>query len=177
MKKTLATLLIAGTFVSTSATETEHKHFYIAPKWIHTYGETYHNEKGDCGNGIGLDIGYYLGEGFSVEIDATYEKTTVRAIEEESIEREDVKYLTTSFAMTYTYPLTHNIGPFLKVGYEYEREKIADETKHNTGWIYAVGVEYELNEEFKLMIEYEKSTIDGPKGDMLAAGIVYSFDL
>ena len=176
MKKITATILAVGVLFASESIESP-KNLYIVPKWIHTFGDTYHNEEGDCGNGIGLNLGYRLGHGFAIEIDATYEKTTVREKEEGISYKEDAKYFTTSLDFAYTYELTHDLGLLLKVGYEYEKEKIANETKHDTGVIYAAGFEYELDEKFKFVMEYEKSTIDGPKGDMITAGLMYNFDL
>ena len=178
MRTFLISIIAASAIFAAEAQEYEAaKKFYIIPKWIHTYGATYHNEKGNTGDGIGLDLGYRFAEGLGIEIDVTYERTSVRAIEEEEVIKENAKYLTTSLDLAYTYEANENLGILFKVGYEYEREKIADTTKHNTGLIYAAGFEYRIDEDFKFVMEYEKSTIDGPKGDMLAAGIMYNFNL
>ena len=179
MKKVvLASVLAVGVLFAHEPVEHEaEKAFYVVPKWIHNYGDTYRDEKGDHGNGVGLDLGYRLGHGFAIEIDGTYETSDVRVDKNGVIEEENVKYLTTSLDLAYTYEMTESLGILFKVGYEYEREKIAGESNHDTGLIYAAGIEYKINEDFKFVTEYEKSTIDGPKGDMVTAGIMYNFDL
>ncbi|BCD68877.1 hypothetical protein NitYY0918_C1796 [Nitratiruptor sp. YY09-18] len=79
--------------------------------------------------------------------------------------------------MAYTYEVTEELGILFKVGYEYEYEKSDSEKSHDTGFVYAAGFEYAIDPAWKIIGEYEKSTINGPKGDMITLGIMYNFDL
>ncbi|BCD61078.1 MULTISPECIES: porin family protein [unclassified Nitratiruptor] len=153
------------------------KPYYVVIKGIHNYGDHHGNEKGDHGNGIGIDLGYRLGHGFAVEIDGSYEKTNVTVFEETESVRENIKYWTSSLDFAYTYEATESLGILFKVGYEYEYEKTDTESSHDTGLVYAAGFEYAIDSTWKVVGEYEKSTIKGPKGDMITLGVMYNFDL
>ena len=157
--------------------------FYIATKALVTLGDTIEEEnsklEGSTGAGIGIDLGYKIGNGFSVEVDVTYATNTVTEILS-SGEKEDFTgtYITSSLDIAYAYELTHTLEIFGKVGYEIEYEKIdtlTDSYESNTGFIYAVGVEYEVSESLALLGEFEATTIDGPRGNSIFAGIVYKF--
>ena len=162
-----------------TAGETEHHEelpYYVAVKGMYTLGDTYKEEKGDAGYGVGIDLGYRLGHGFAVEIDGTYENGDVTAKESNGEEvEENAKYFTSSLDAVYVYEVGAGVGILGKIGYEYEHEKIAGETTNDTGFIFAAGAEYEINEEFKAIAEYEHSLIEGPKGDAILAGIMYNF--
>ena len=166
-----------------SVGEEHHKElpYYVAVKGMYTLGDTYTNEAGivedgDAGYGIGIDLGYRLGHGFAVEIDGTYENGDVAAKEEGGEEvTESVKYYTTSLDFVYVYEVGAGFGILGKVGYEYEHEEVSDTTNNENDFIFAAGAEYEINEEFKAIAEYEHSLIDGPKGDAILAGIMYNF--
>ncbi len=167
----------AGEEAEAAAHEEHHAElpYYVALKGMYTLGDTYKNEEGDAGYGVGIDLGYRLGHGFAVEIDGTYENGDVTAKEEEEEISENVEYYTTSLDLVYVYEVGAGFGVLGKVGYEYEYEKVGDETNNDTGFIFAAGAEYEINEEFKAIAEYEHSLIDGPKGDAILAGIMYNF--
>ena len=162
-----------------AATQTEHHEelpYYVAVKGMYTFGDTYGEEEGESGYGIGIDLGYRLGHGFAIEIDGTYENGDVTVTETNGDETtENVKYYTSSLDLAYVYEVGEGFGLLGKVGYEYEYEEIADESGHDTGFIFAAGAEYEINEEIKAVAEYEHSTIDGPKGDAVLAGLMYNF--
>jgi len=189
MNKIVTSLaLITSLSISLCAQE-EHTHksdFYIATKALMTLGDTVeHGEAtldGSSGYGLGVDFGYKIGKGFAVEVDATYAKNDVteRDVNEhghEHVITASGLYVTTSLDLVYAYPLTHQLEIFIKGGYEYEIEKISDldiDTS-DTGFIYAAGLEYELNENLSLLGEYEATTIEGPRGNSIFAGVVYHF--
>ncbi len=188
LRNTLLAVLLFGACAYASEHKTEEHHaekpHYIALKGMYTFGENYTNdegvlEEGEDGYGIAIDLGHRIGYGFSVEIDFSYEKADVTAHEEEAgkivLLRETAKYYTSSIDLAYVYELTHSFGVLAKVGYEYEYEDIAGTTADDTGFIFAAGMEYSINHTYKALVEYETSTVDGPKGDMIYAGVMYNF--
>jgi len=160
--------------------------FYTALKAQLTLGEKVeHSEKvdieGHTGEGIGLEVGYKMGYGFSVEADGTYAHNTVTEVDCTTGTCEktnaDGEYMSVSLDLVYTYHLTHHLGAFVKTGYEYENESISklDVSGSDTGVIYAAGAEYAVGEHTALMAEYEGSTIESPLGSSVFAGVVYNF--
>jgi len=152
----IISVLIASSLVALSgyASEVEHVHskqtnFYIATKAMVTLGST-----------------------------VTEETSTLKG-EKPSGEQQTMAgtYVTSSLDVSYTYKATHELGLFVKGGYEYEFEKIADLNVDaiNSGFIYAAGTEYEINETMAFIGEYEVTTIKGPRGNSIFAGLVYSF--
>jgi len=132
----------------------------------------------DYGYGYGIDVGYRLGNGFAVEYDFTYGRNTVHEIVEgeEEIEAES-KYYTSALDIVYTYEATEKLGIFGKIGYEIEWETISklEIDNREEGVVYGAGIEYALNKDYKLLVEYEHSTIEGPHGDSLLAGVMFNF--
>jgi opacity protein-like surface antigen len=191
MKKIL-TLLAVSSFATLNIYAGEMEHhaaheesktpFYVAVKAITTLGDSIEEEgatlEGDTGFGIGIDLGYKLAYGFAIELDATYvtNNVTEREADGES-EEYSASYITTSLDIAYKYPLTHTVGLVAKCGYEYEIETIDDLNIDNseTGFVFAGAVEYEMSEHIALLGEYEYTTIDGPRGNSIFAGLVYSF--
>ena len=43
------------------------------------------------------------------------------------------------------------------------------------GFLYGIGFDITMNESYKLVLEYEHSFIESPRGDSLYVGIMYSF--
>ena len=84
--------------------------------------------------------------------------------------------MTSSLDLVYVYEATERVGLFLKVGYEYEWEEIEDlgidSTDH--GFVLGIGTEISINEKFKFLLEYEHSTIEGPRGPSVYAAIMYN---
>lgn len=172
--------------------------FYTAFKGLITLGDdTRHGEgvtlKGKSGKGVGLELGYKIAHGFAVEADGTFARDVVTetrcGAEEESEEGEeehtggchridaDGEYYTISLDFVYLHHFTEHFGTFVKVGYEYEAESIDElEIKaYETGVIGAVGVEYIVGTYTAFMTEIEASSIEGPRGYSLFAGILYHF--
>lgn len=186
--KNILGLFLASSLIGVSgyAAEVEHTQekeskFYVAAKALMTLGNTVNEGesqlKGSTGKGIGIDLGYRVGNGFAVEVDGTYTKNTVTEIPSVG-EEEDFtgSYMTSSLDAVYDYKFTHELAIFGKAGFEYELEKIGDAaSKTSTGISYAVGTEYEVSESIALLAEYEGTTIDGPRGNGVFAGIVYNF--
>ena len=186
----LATGLVTGVYaggdidpVETNDLEmTELSPFYVVTKGMIIFGDTVnHGEAvhdGDQDYGFGIDIGYHIGNGFSIEYDFSYSSNTVTEKKEgEEPVNVNAKYYTSALDIVYTYELTEELGVFGKVGYEYEWEKISaldiDSTDHD--FVFGAGLEVEMDEHFKFVTEYEHSLIDGPRGDSLFAGIMYTF--
>lgn len=196
--KLLAVSALCLLSINTAAHETEIEHegrvapvheetgFYTALKAQITTGKTIEkNDKvdieGHTGKGIGVEVGYKVGYGFAIEGDGTFSRNTLTEVNCETGTCEktnaDGEYMTVSLDLVYKYELTHHFGTFVKTGYEYETETIEklDEKGYDTGVIYAAGVEYAVGEHSAFMAEYEGTTIDGPRGNSIFAGVLYHF--
>ncbi|HSR73800.1 MAG TPA: porin family protein [Sulfurovum sp.] len=161
--------------------ESESK-FYVVAKALMLLGDDVnHGEAvldGDRDYGYGIDLGYRLGNGFALEYDFSYGLNTVSEIDAgEVIEEARAKYYTSALDLVYTYEVTEDLGIFAKAGYEYEWEKIAayDIDSEDHGFVFGAGVEVAMSESYKLIAEYEHSTIEGPRGDSIFAGVMYNF--
>lgn len=197
MKKRLTTLTLA-TLLSTTLllaneevnAEDEGESFrhkeekvYFVVKGLTTAGDTITEEEakieGKNGRGIGVDIGYRTGMGVNFEVDYAYTKldVTEKGGAEEISTTGD--YHSISLDLLYAYHINEPLAVFAKAGVEYEMEKIdkLDVDKSDTGLLYGVGVEYELKENITLILEYEDTTIEGPKGYTLGAGLVVGLNL
>jgi opacity protein-like surface antigen len=152
--------------------------YYVIVKALRVTGDTVDHEgailDGDSDYGFGIDLGYRLGNGFAVEYDFAYAKNTVS---EDGLPGVNGKYYTHALDLVYTHELTETVGIFGKVGVEYENEKIKelDIDSDETGLNFGAGVEMAINHRYKFVVEYEHSTIDGPRGDSIFAGVMYNF--
>lgn len=159
-----------------------HSDYYVIVKGLRISGDNVDHEgvslEGDSGYGFGLDFGYRLGHGFALEYDFSYAENSVSEVVDGHIhEVADAKYYTHALDLVYTYELTETLGLFAKAGYEYEIEEVEDydiDTDDN-GFNYGIGVEIAVDDTYKLIAEYEHSTIEGPRGSSLFAGIMYNF--
>ena len=156
--------------------------FYIIGKGMMILGDKANHEEsvldGDQGYGFGIDLGYRIGNGFAIEYDFSYARNDVLETREGHEEEEGrAEYYTSALALVYTYEATESLGIFGKVGYEYEWEKIKkfDIDGHDDGFVFAGGIEVKMDESYKFVLEYEHSTIEGPKGDAVFAGVMYNF--
>jgi len=155
--------------------------FYFVAKTMMVLGDNVNEEettlKGNRGYGYGFDIGYRLGKGFAVEYDFSYVTNTVAKSTEEETQTTSAKYYTSSLDVVYTVEASENVGLFAKVGYEYEWEKIKtynnDEMSHD--FVFGAGTEIAINENYKLIAEYEHSFVEGPHGDSVFAGLMFNF--
>lgn len=188
MKKTILVAAVASQMITQAYAEGEieaveqHEHaetdYYVVVKGLGITGDTVDHEgallDGDNGYGFGIDLGYRLGNGFALEYDFSYAKNTVV---EDKKDEGTAKYYTHALDVVYTHELTETIGIFGKVGVEYENEKIEafDIDSDDTGFNFGVGVEMAIDHSYKFLVEYEHSTIDGPHGDSIFAGLMYNF--
>jgi len=180
IKKILPLVAVATLSTQTMAhehTQTEEKKMYVVAKALTILGDTVEHEgttlKGDNGIGFGIDFGYRLQYGLSMEYDFSYAINSVK----ESQNSADADYVTHALDLIYTYRATHQLGIFAKVGYEYEIEKITDYAidKKSHGTVFGAGAEYELTHQYSLVGEYEHSTIEGPRGDSIYCGVMINF--
>jgi len=156
--------------------------YYAVVKGLYIVGDDVeHGEallSGDAGYGIGVDLGYRLEYGFSLEYDFSYSTNTVtETVEGEEPESADATYMTHAIDLVYGDEIVEKLELFIKVGYEYEIEKIDDYgiDKTSDGAVIGTGVEYEFDDSYKIIGEYEHSTIDGPRGDSIYLGVMYNF--
>lgn len=181
MKKTITMLTLAMSMQvfaaeGTHAEETLHhveSTYYAVVKGLQIQGDTRGEEEGDTGYGFGIDLGYRLGDGLALEYDFSYAENTVKS----PLEEGSATYYTHALDFVYVYEVTEQIGLFAKAGYEYEKEKVEklDIDADDSGLVYGVGLEYALNHDYKLMGEYEHSTIEGTHGDSVFVGLMYNF--
>lgn len=183
-----SSMLMASEEVETTGEESanfRHKeeNVYLVAKGLMTNGDSIKEEdatvKGSNGRGFGVDLGYRTGHGFNFELDYAYTKLDVTETQGEEKTNATGDYHSVSFDVLYAYHINEPFAVFAKAGVEYEMEKIdkLDVDKTSTGFLYGAGVEYEVKENMALIFEYEDSTIDGPKGYTLAAGLVIGLDL
>ena len=156
--------------------------FYVIVKGLRISGDKVaHGEAtldGDSGYGFGIDLGYRLGHGFAVEYDFSYATNTVSELEHGDVVAEaDATYYTHAIDLVYTYELTETLGLFAKAGYEYEIEEIDEYhiDADDNGFNYGVGVEVAVDHTYKVVAEYEHSTIEGPRGNSIFLGVMYNF--
>ena len=155
--------------------------FYVVAKGMFILGnDVEHGHaslSGDQDYGYGLDIGYRLGNGFALEYDFSYGTNTVIETKDNEVEEATGKYYTSALDIVYTFEMTESVGIFAKAGYEYEWEKISkyDIDTSDDGFVFGLGVEVAMNEDYKFIAEYEHSTIEGPRGDSIFAGVMFNF--
>ena len=166
----------------TAETEEERFEYYVVVKAMTILGDNISEEHalldGDRGYGFGIDFGYRVGEGFAIECDYSYASNDVtehRA--EEGGEVLDYSYRSLALDVVYSYEVTEKLGIFAKAGFEYEWENVdeTDEDNYETGAVFGIGLEYGFGPRYRFVAEYEHSTIDGPRGDSVFAGVMYNF--
>jgi len=186
MKKILLafvlTVMTSQLFANEMHDEQKESKYYAVVKALYIAGDTVqHGEAtlvGKDGYGFGIDLGYRLEKGFSLEYDFSYSTNTVTEHVEEELPRDaDATYMTHAIDLVYGYEVIEHLELFAKVGYEYELEKISDFgiDKHSDGGVIGAGAEYEFTHNMKILGEYEHSTIDGPRGDSIYCGLMYNF--
>ena len=173
---TMGALLSTGVLAHETESHEEKSNFYVAAKALIILGndvsEGAEKLKGESGAGFGIDLGYRLAYGFSLEIDGTYATNKIK-IESEKF---SATYITNSLDVAYRYPFTESFAGVIKGGYEHEYEDISGKGSSNSdGFAYAAALTYELNEHFGILAEYEGTTIDSPRGNSVFAGVEYTF--
>jgi len=176
MKKTIlslttAALLSSSALFANEVTEAEHEghgsKFYVIAKALVVLGEEKNGVEGDTGYGAGLDIGYKLPYHLSVELISSYAHNKIGEF--------DASYLTYGGALEYTYHVAKHAGLFVKAGLEIEDAEIENESESESGFIYAMGAEYEVASHYDVVVEYEGSTIESTRGPSVFAGVKYNF--
>ena len=179
----MSSILGAGLYANEIEEKESNSDFYVAVKAMATLGSSIDEEtttlKGSIGKGLGIDLGYEVSHGFSVEVDGTYIVNTVTETDRATGDSRDLSasYATNSLDIAYKYMATEALGLVAKCGYEYEFEKIPDLNvdKTSSGFVYAAALVYEVSEHMAVLGEYEVTTIKGPRGNSAFAGIEYSF--
>ncbi|MEY3002194.1 MAG: hypothetical protein RLZZ428_569 [Pseudomonadota bacterium] len=178
----LATQLFAGGNIAPAPVkivdEVSELQYYVIVKGLMISGDSVMHGNalldGDRDYGYGIDLGYRLGNGFALEYDYSYASNTVSSQGEEDAK---ATYTTSALDVVYTYEATEALGIFGKVGYEYEWEKISahDIDSRDSGFVYGAGIEVAMTEKTKFVTEYEHSTVKGPHGDSVFAGVMFNF--
>ena len=193
MKKVILSLsvamLLSGTalFASESGASYHDSKLYVVAKGLVTTGDTVDHGHdieldGDNGKGFGIDLGYKLTHNIALEFVSSYATNTVTETDMHDphhphIVEADASYMTYGLALAYVFHATDKIGIVVKGGYEIEEEEIEDFhiDKKSYGGIYAIGAEYKLSSNYELLVEYEGSSIEGPRGVSIFAGVKYNF--
>jgi len=148
--------------------------FYIVAKGISIAGDDGANGRStDSGYGAGLDLGYGFGNGLAVELGANFAKNKL-----DNPAENEASYKTVNLSLVYTYDITKNWGVFGKVGYAQENVKIntLNVDDSDNGLIYGGGLEYNINDNYGIVAEYEGSAIDDSlRGDAIGLGLKYNF--
>jgi opacity protein-like surface antigen len=146
---------------------------YVIAKGISILGDDANNLSTDSGYGAGLDLGYGFGNGLAVELGANFAKNNLNNPAEN-----EASYKTVDLSLAYTYDITKNWGIFGKVGYAQENTKInaLNVDDSDNGLIYGGGLEYNINDNYAIVAEYEGSAIDNSlRGDAMGLGLKYNF--
>jgi len=161
--------------------EHEESKFYLVVAALMDLGDSVNHESavltGDRDYGFGIDIGYRIGNGFAVEYDFTYARNTVTKIEGSVVEEALGIYYTSALDLVYVYEVGYGVGFFGKIGYEYEWETISDyhiDTEKG-GVIFGGGIEIEMTEHYKFLVEYEDSRVESTRGASVLVGLMYNF--
>lgn len=183
----LRSILLAATAaaaLSTTAVQaSEEPGWYVVGKGLAIMGddkteeETHAKLEGDNGYGVGVDVGYSIGNGFAFEFDYSYSSNTV-TVKEDGHEDEhvNVDYSTYALDVVYTAEVSEGIGAFGKVGYEWEVESPdGEENAHDNDFVFGLGMEFEVQHNMAMIVEYEHSLIEGPRGDGIFVGLLYRF--
>ena len=161
---------------------TEVSPYYMAVKFMLSRGGMVKEEEttldSNQAKGVGLDIGYKVNPHFAVELAGSYGSNDVKK-SEEGMESETVSadYYSYGINLVFSQEIWEEFGFFAKLGYEKEHETISDLdiSELEDGIDYAIGFNYEMDESKAVLIEYEKTTIDGLLGDVVYAGVEYKF--
>lgn len=184
MKHLLIAVAMIALYLQTLNAQEEHhdSKTYVVLKALYSLGEKVDHGHGvtlesDPGAGIGIDVGYKLFHNLAVEFDFSYDENNVEENDNGHKHTVDGTYYTYALDLVYMHHLTDSIELIAKLGAELEDEQIKelgiDTTE--TGLAYGVGVEYILNHHYDIVLEYEGSTIDSPRGHSIFAGIKYNF--
>jgi opacity protein-like surface antigen len=133
--------------------------FYIVAKGLSILGD-----EADSGYGVGLDLGYRIGNGLAVELSATTSKNDLDIGGDDS-------YKTGALNLVYTIPVSDSIGIFAKGGYMIE-DRDNDDDK---GFAYGGGLSYSMSDATAVVAEYQGSNIDSTRGDAVSLGLMYNF--
>ena len=180
-KVSVVGLLLLALTQSVNASSDHNGVFYITPKVVYTLGDNFvhngHLLEGDPGYGIGIDFGYAFTKNYGIEFDTTYVEADVTGEHNHHRVKDKAEYTTYAINAVYIRNLTGHLNLALKVGYEWEYEKIDHlEIKETVDGVdYAVGIEYAIDEHMEVDFEYEASTVKGTRGAAFFLGLKYLF--
>ena len=155
--------------------------FYMTPKVVLILGNNIehngHMLDGEAGVGIGIDFGYAFTKNYAIELDTTYSEADVAGEHNDHIVKDVAEYTTYAINGVYIRNLTGHLNLALKLGYEWEYEKIDHlEIKETlSGLDYAIGIEYAIGNNMELDFEFEGSTVKSTRGDAFFLGLKYLF--
>jgi opacity protein-like surface antigen len=171
-----AVLLSVGSVATAEEGMSHSGHYYAVAKLVSGMGDkvTHGVETldGASSSGFGIDFGYAYGGPWGVEL--TYSSAKGDVTNDLAV-TEQATYTSMGLLGVYTHHLAHDISLVGKLGWMQESEKLAGNTRDDSGIAYVVGAEYGINEEFELVLEYEGTDIKSPKGNAVMAGIKYNY--
>jgi len=149
--------------------------FYTVLKGNYNTGDDVGTLGSDSGYGVGLDLGYAFGNGLALELGLGYDQNQLNNVTEN-----DVTYQSAGLSLAYTYDITKAFGVFAKVGYGMEKTDIDNDATltyddSDSGLIYGAGVEYKISNKYGIVAEYEGTSMDSLRGDVVGLGLKYNF--
>lgn len=163
-------------------------HMYIVGKVFTSPGQDYdhggHTITGDTATGFGLDLGYKLGDHWAVELAYSAGSGSVKAhqsslplLASSSPSSVDASYNALGLLGVYTAHLGESFSLVGKLGGVSESEDLGEAggSSSATGLVYVLGCEYKLFGHNELVLEYEDTTIDGPRAYTLFLGFKHGF--
>lgn len=178
-------LVLALLWVSATAAwaeRNEHSNYYLVVKALYSLPQKVdhdgHTLESEPGFGMGLDLGYKITHNLALELDFSYDENKVNAEDAHHVKHTyDGIYYTYALDLAYTYHFTKRIGLMGKAGIEMEDERIdaLDIKTTETGLAYGLALEYVLTQHYEVLVEYEGTTIESPRGHSLFAGVKYNF--
>ena len=152
--------------------EAHESKYYLTLKGLSIAGDTVNSNDTDKGKGLGVDLGYRLGNGFATEVSLSDTRNNLNNVAEDR-----ASFRTAALNLVYDLELTENFGLFAKGGYIYEKEKVSalNIDSSEKGLVYGGGLSYKLSNNTNLVAEYETSAIDSLRGDAIGLGLMFNF--
>jgi len=167
---------------------------YGVAKFMYSPGADYehsgHVITGESAMGLGFDLGYKIMDSVSAELAFSYGSNSISKEDHTATDSTPTHsmfplmatgtlsgtgtYLAIGLLGVYTYHINEQFSAVGKFGFVSESETLSwdtgDESASSTGVVYVLGGEYVLGGHNELVLEYEGSTVEGPKGANIFIG-------
>ncbi len=173
----IITMMMASHQILASETHSTKSPLYVVAKALVTTPSSMEHENAELssgmGSGIGLDLGYKLSNHIALEVDISYDHNTIEENLNGVIEDAAANYYTYAVDITYALHMTHAMGLIVKLGYEIEDEEVEklNISEIDSGIVYGLGLEYAINKNYEIVVEYEHSDIISTRGSSIFSGV------